>query len=118
LTAAVLSLQELAATALAVLARDASAGAGAWRAAGSACGIDLRIVASGPELPTSVPEAIALPELVRRAAQWRGAYRLNVRAPVNVLELEWNPGEPLRIFAFSRGEWETALAELARRGPG
>jgi hypothetical protein len=112
------SLGELAAMALAVLERDGGAGPdGLSVEATAADGTGFRIALRGPDLPVRVPATIAPPDLVRASRGWRGAYRLAVRVPVTVLELEWNPDEPARVFAFSRGAWEDALAALAAPRP-
>lgn len=107
------ALHELAALALAALARDGGAGPERWSAEVAGGGIRFRIELHGPDLPADVPATIAPPALVRGTRRWRGRYHLAVRAPLTVLELEWNPDEPVRVFAFSRGTWEDALAELA-----
>ena len=104
-----LSLHELARLALAVVARDGEQGA----VTGVAEGVRFNIQLVGPDVPDAVPVPIATPALVEQTPRWRGAYHLKVTAPLTVLELEWNPDEPLRILAFSRGTWEGALADLA-----
>lgn len=64
----------------------------------------------GPDLPDTVPRSIADAGMVAaQPADWVGAHRLVIRAPLVVLDLCWNVGEPLRIMGFSRGEWEDGL---------
>ncbi|MGE0653825.1 MAG: hypothetical protein AB7P12_19070, partial [Alphaproteobacteria bacterium] len=77
-------------------------------------GFSFRITLGGPDVPDGIPAAIATPAEVAANRPWTGRYRLTARVPLVVLDLYWNPGEPLRIMSFSRGAWEDALIALAR----
>ncbi len=104
---------ELAGMALAVLRRDGDKSDGTFRAtAQSGDSNPLELSLAGPDIPTAPPDGIAPPELVRDTMDWTATHTLQVRAPLTVLELAWRAGEPPRIIAFSRGDWEDALAEL------
>lgn len=117
------SLQDLAAAALAVLARDGARTEGEdgprWQVVHQPPGgmkLDLSI--AGPDLPSTVPGDIATPEQVMRERPWAGTCRLVVRcAGLIVLDLYWMPGAPTRIMGFSRGDWERDLLALAESGP-
>jgi hypothetical protein len=102
----------LARAALAVLAKGARDGDG-WSIADERAGIRFRLRLAGPDLPADVPAALAAPELVQAQPHWRPRYTLQVRAPLIVLELMWTPEDPLRIVAFSRGDWEAVLSAWA-----
>ncbi len=104
-------LRQLANEALAVLARSGSRRLEAERA-----GVKLSLSLKGPDIPASVPATYAPPRLVQDTTTWIGSYTLRVRAPLTTLEVAWNENEPLRIMAFSRGDWEAALTALAQ-GP-
>jgi hypothetical protein len=115
------SLQDLANFGLKILARDglsvegvANTDATGWQVvATGANGIPLDISLAGPDIPAQLDEEIIPPAQVAEQRGWKGAYRLQVRAPLIVFDIYWNPGEPLRIMTFSRGDWETELAQLA-----
>lgn len=115
------SLQDLANLALRILARDGAVAPSAantdepgWRvvATGEA-GTPLDISLAGPDIPDRLDEEIIPPARVAEQLGWKGKYRLVVLAPLIVFDIYWNPGEPLRIMTFSRGDWETDLAKLA-----
>lgn len=107
-------VRRLAEAALAALGRDAEALAdGGWRRTAVSGTVPLTVSLSGPDVPAGVPPETASPQMVQEDPKWTGAYTLQVRAPLIVFELAWNPDEPLRIVAFSRGDWEQALAALA-----
>jgi hypothetical protein len=108
--------QQLAAAALALLARDGrredSATGPVWRAAiagGSGTAFDL--TCSGPDLPREIEPEIASGALIARQRPWAGTYRLVVRVAGSiVLDLYWKRGERTRIMGFARGDWEFDLA--------
>lgn len=103
------TLDELAGKALALLAR-VDGGPREWRTSvRGADGIEIAIVLTGPDVPRTVPGAIATPDRIARERPWVGTYRLVVRAPLIVFDLYWNKDEPLRIMGFSRGDWEQTL---------
>ncbi len=118
------SLHELAAMALAVLRRDGTGpegggSNGTFRAtAQTGDGKLLELSLSGPDIPAAPPDGIAPPELVRDTMDWTATHTLKLLAPLTVFELAWRANEPPRIIAFSRGDWEAALAELAAAGRG
>lgn len=120
-TATALSLQELANLALGILTRDgvseasvANTGHAGWRfAATGDNGTSIDIGIAGPDIPDRLNEEIISPPQVTEQMDWRGMYRLVVRAPLIVLDIWWTPGEPLRVMSFSRGDWENDLAGLA-----
>ena len=59
-----------------------------------------------------MPDAIADYETVRtQPASWEGMHRLQIKAPLTVLDVAWNPDEPVRILVYCRGDWETTLLE-------
>lgn len=93
-------------------ARDAN---GMLSAQGEVAGLRLSVALTGPGLPDDVPPALASPAQVRDTIAWGGTYLLVIRAPRNVFEIAWNLDDPVRIMAFSRGDWEDALAQLAVR---
>lgn len=117
----VLSLQHLANLSLKILAREGLPVEGAantdgtgWQViATGANGTPLDISLAGPDIPALLDEEIIPPAQVAEQLGWKGAYRLVVRAPLIVFDIYWNPGEPLRIMTFSRGDWEADLAKLA-----
>ncbi len=102
----------LARAALAVLATGERDGDG-WTVAAERAGVRFRLRLTGPDLPADVPAALAAPELIQTQPHWRPRYTLQVRAPLIAFELMWTPEEPLRIVAFSRGDWEAALTDWA-----
>lgn len=113
-----LTLQELANVALVIAARDgepvpivARSDMPGWRV--GAEDADLSISLAGLEIPHRLDEEIVPPSQVPDDRDWRGAYRLIVRAPLIVFDIAWNPGEPLRIMSFSRGDWEKDLVRIA-----
>jgi hypothetical protein len=69
----------------------------------------LDIRCSGPDLPESIPGAVAHPSVIPFERPWVATYRLVVHAPLIVLDLAWREDAPLRIMTFSRGDWEGAL---------
>ncbi|MDZ4780250.1 MAG: hypothetical protein SGJ19_08360 [Planctomycetia bacterium] len=73
----------------------------------------LDIRCTGPDLPKAVSAQTAHPSSIPKQRPWVGTYRLAVKAPLLVFDIYWNPGEPLRIMQFSRGDWEREL--LAER---
>lgn len=112
------SLSQLAQAALGVLAengaRRVDTEGGRWQARlEGPGGAALDILCTGPDLPTTVPAAVAPPDLIVSQRPWVGAYRLIVTAPLIVFDLAWNPDEPLRILTFSRGDWEADLLAMA-----
>ena len=110
------SLHQLARVALGILARQGRAPeATRWSSEFTSREIRFTIALNGPDLASEIPADIATPELCYQTRRWQGAYRLRLRAPLIVLDLAWNPKEPLRVLAFSRGEWEAALSEFAGR---
>jgi len=85
-----------------------------WHLATSAPGgTRIEITCSGPDLPAAVSSETIHPSAIPKQRNWVGRYRLVVHAPLRVLELHWNAGEPLRIMQFSRGVWEDDLLALA-----
>ncbi len=114
------SLHELAGMALAVLRRDGDGGDGDQTdgmfhaSSQTGDGPPLELYLSGPDIPAAPPDGIAPPELVRDTMDWTATHTLKLLAPLTVFELAWRAGEPPRIIAFSRGDWEDALAELER----
>lgn len=112
------SLSQLAQAALAVLAQNGArrvdTDGGRWQARlEGPGGVALDILCTGPDLPATVPAAVASPDLIVSQRPWVGAYRVIVTAPVTVFDLAWNPDEPVRIMTFSRGDWEADLLALA-----
>ena len=114
-------LKALAGAALGLLSRhgEATEGGGnagdtTWAVTAAAGDATLSIRSSGPDLPTTIPAAMAHPSVIPYDRPWVGAYRLIVAAPLVVLDLAWRPREPLRIMNFSRGNWEADLAQLAQ----
>jgi hypothetical protein len=104
------TLHELAAAALAILARDGRREDGTWRAAETRDDLPIEITCRGPDLPAALEPTIATAEQVFRNRPWAGTYRLVVRASrLIVLDLYWTPGEPTRVMGFSRGDWEDRL---------
>jgi hypothetical protein len=109
------TVHELAAAALAILARNgapAPGGVGAtWLVPD---GLPFEISCIGPDLPDAIEPAIATAERILNEWPWTGIYRLIVRASrLIVLDLYWNPGAPTRIMGFSRGDWEHSLLATA-----
>jgi hypothetical protein len=102
----------LARAALAVLAAGARDGDG-WTVAAERDGVRFRLRLTGPDLPADIPAALAAPELIQAQPHWRPRYTLQVRAPLIAFELMWTPEDPLRIVAFSRGDWEAVLTAWA-----
>lgn len=115
------SLQELANLALKILARDgvpaesaANTDETGWQVVATGQGgTPLDISLAGPDIPDRLDEEIIPPPRVAEQLGWKGSYRLVVLAPLIVFDIYWNPGEPLRIMTFSRGDWEIDLAKLA-----
>jgi len=109
------SIQALAAAALAVLAREGKAESTDRRRARftGASGIPFDVSCDGPDLPAAVPAVHAPPALIPTQRPWIGRYRLIVLAPLIVLDLYWNPDEPMRIMSFSRGDWERDIITSA-----
>ena len=91
----------------AALARLKRAGGGVMVSGG------LEISYDGPAMPEAVPPGITSYQTVQDGGPWEGAHRLVVRAPLVVLDVAWNAGEPVRIMGFSRGGWEADLMEPA-----
>lgn len=113
------SVPEIAVAALSILGRKGERrvqGAGAeWGASCHLGGLDFAITCSGPDLPQAIEPTIASGALIASQRLWAGTYRLVVRVRrLIVLDLHWKPGEPTRIMGFSRGDWESALLDLAR----
>ncbi|MDP6173113.1 MAG: hypothetical protein QGF09_02975 [Rhodospirillales bacterium] len=100
------SINELAGAALKVVNRD-----GGRIAQHEASG--LRISLQGEGEPGKFPAEFAPPDMVRETRDWRGSYVICVEAPLKVLEIAWNSGEPFRIMSFSRGDWEKVLTDWA-----
>lgn len=67
----------------------------------------------GPDLPATIPAETIHPTEIPKDRVWVGAYRLTVAAPLVALDLSWSPDAPMRIFYFSRGDWESAVMGLA-----
>ena len=117
----VLSLQDLANLGLKILARDglpvlgvANTDEAGWQViAAGANDTPFDISLAGADIPAVLDEEIIPPAQVAEQLDWRGTYRLLVRAPLIVFDIYWNPGEPLRIMSFSRGDCEADLAKLA-----
>lgn len=110
------SLTTLAEAALAVLAREGAHrnNGDIWEArVEGSDGLVLDISCRGPDLPATVPDRIAPPELIPTERPWTGTHRLVVTAPLIVFDLYWTPDQPLRIMTFSRGDWEAALLAVA-----
>ena len=109
------ALHDLAATALAILARDgtreAGPGGATWRAAlVGRGGVPLDVSCAGPDLPDAIAPEIATAERIVKERPWVGTYRLVVRASrLIVFDLAWTPGQPTRVMGFSRGDWERDL---------
>ena len=108
--------QQLAAAALALLARDGRREEAAtgfiWRTTSiGGSGLAFDIVCSGPDLPKEMEPEIASGALIAKQRPWAGTYRLVVRVAGSiVLDLYWKQGEPSRIMGFARGDWEFDLA--------
>jgi hypothetical protein len=103
-------LHELAAAALAALAREGTSDDGTWRAVDLRDDLPIEITCRGPDLPGAIEPTIATAEQVFRNRPWTGTYRLVVRASrLIVLDLYWTPGESTRVMGFSRGDWEQGL---------
>ena len=121
-TATAPDIDALAAAALAFLARAGTAanrgpnaGDRTWRASATGRdGFPLTVTCGGPDLPEGVPRQTAHPSIIPVERPWVGVYRLEVRAPLIVLDLYWRPDAPLRIMSFSRGDWERELLALGR----
>ena len=101
----------LAQAALAHLRRAGNAADGGTAARWQpAQGGQLDVVYRGPEMPDQIPDhipgGIADAEMVLDADGWTGAHRLVVTTPLVVFDICWNPGEPVHIMTFSRGDWE------------
>jgi hypothetical protein len=92
---------------LADLALAIRAGAGSGQAPKN--GTEFTIRYTGPDPVLEISDEVCPPDVVRLTPEWTGACTLKVMAPLNVLEISWNVGEPVRIMAFSRGTWEEAL---------
>ena len=112
------SLSQIAQAALAVLAengaRRVDIDGGRWQARlEGPGGIAFDILCTGPDLPATVPAAVAPPDLIVSQRPWVGANRMVVTAPLIVFDLAWNTDEPVRIMTFSRGDWEADLLALA-----
>jgi hypothetical protein len=75
------------------------------------------IAMRGPDLPSAVPETIVFPADIPREPKWRWTHRLVVAPPLITLDLRWRADSPLRIMAFSRGDWEEQLKSLAAAIP-
>lgn len=85
-----------------------------WRfATQSSSGTPFEVVCSGPDLPAAVSPETIHPSAIPKQRNWVGRHRLSICAPLRVLELHWNAGEPLRIMQFSRGIWEDELRAMA-----
>jgi hypothetical protein len=100
-------VHELARAALACLRQAGRAEVNLAAAAGGRLDIAYR----GPAMPKTVPPGITGYQTVLDGGPWEGAHRLVVRAPLVVLDVCWNPGEPVRIMGFSRGDWERHMME-------
>ncbi len=75
-------------------------------------GVSYALSYDGPGGEAALPDDIADYDMVlAQEPAWTGAHRLVVRSPSTVLDLMWNDDEPLRIFSWCRGDWETALRE-------
>lgn len=112
------SLQDIAESALAMLAdsRPSECGDEGWHVGlGRDDAAPIAITLTGPDLPATVPDRVAPPELVAKERPWIGTHRLVVRAPLKVLDLWWIPGSPLRIMSWSRGDWEYELIAGSHR---
>lgn len=105
-------IARLARAALGVLGSGERDGEG-WTVAAERQGIRFRLRLTGPALPADIPAELAAPDLIQSQPHWRPRYILQVLAPRIVFELMWTPGDPLRIVAFSRGDWEAALETWA-----
>lgn len=76
-------------------------------------GMKFEIRCAGPDLPDAIPAETVFPADIPKDPDWQGRYRLVVAPPLVALDISWNPGEPLRIMYFSRGDWEAQLMQLA-----
>ncbi len=111
----------LAAAALRVLVRHGTRGADAQDASRDIWtfesrtpeGMKFEIRCAGPDLPETIPVETVFPADIPKDPDWQGCYRLVVAPPLVALDISWNPGEPLRIMYFSRGDWEAQLMQLA-----
>ena len=112
-------MKALAEAALRVLARagertEGENGESVWRFKHALpTGTKFEISLRGPELPATVPMFTAAPSEIPKDPKWRGDYRLMVAPPLVALDLAWQLEAPLRIFVFSRGDWEEFLLNLA-----
>lgn len=61
------------------------------------------------QLPRQIPDEIARPSDIGKNVGWVPDHRLMIRAPLQVLEIAWTTGEPLRMLYFSRGDWEKEI---------
>lgn len=80
-------------------------------------GTRFEIAMSGPDLPSDVPETIVFPAEIPKEPRWRWTHRLVVAPPLITLDLRWRADSPLRIMAFSRGDWEAQMKNLAAASP-
>jgi hypothetical protein len=109
------TVHELAAAALAILARDGRPVPGGVGAAWvGPDGLAFELSCVGPDLPAAIERSIATAERIVKERPWTGTYRLVVRASrLIVFDLYWTPGEPTRIMGLSRGDWERSLLAFA-----
>ncbi len=75
-------------------------------------GQNFEIRCSGPDLPVTVPDNTVVPSDIPKNPKWRETYRLTVAPPLITLDICWRQNSPLRILAFSRGDWEKFLGDL------
>ena len=109
-------LTALAEAALAALARHGERDEEGWRhrsETGDGQAFDIRC--EGPDLPATIPAETVVSSEIPKDPGWRGTHRLTVAPPLIALDLCWNPGAPLRIMTFSRGDWEDELLAMAGR---
>jgi len=79
-------------------------------------GAALEVGLTGPDLPATIPSRTAHPSDIPKDRAWRGTHRLKIAAPRIALDLCWREGAALRIYQFSRGEWEHDVVALASTG--
>lgn len=75
---------------------------------------DFEIRLTGPDLPAAVPSLTISPADIPKDPKWQGTHRLVVAPPLIALDLAWDPDEPMRIYTFSRGDWEEQLLAMGK----
>ncbi len=76
-------------------------------------GADIEIRFAGPDIPTDIPTDLADDAVIRKTGEWKATYGLSLWAPLVVLDVCWNEGEPVILHTYSRGDWKEDLLSAA-----